>query len=136
MTVCYVEEWITCREENDLGVVCFFSGKRSAVCGPHLQASAGEEVDQMSAVCKEKRVCFLYIKPIHTLNTHNTQNSLSLIYFSLPPSTTTTTVHCPPPPQPTTTTSAGEEGEPENKLTSIFHHSPVILLSLPATYKP
>ncbi|MFS7954708.1 hypothetical protein Hanom_Chr07g00633701 [Helianthus anomalus] len=38
-----------------LGGVCFFRCKRSAVCGPHLQVSAGEEVDQRSAVCKEKR---------------------------------------------------------------------------------
>ncbi|KAJ0878296.1 hypothetical protein HanRHA438_Chr10g0438111 [Helianthus annuus] len=37
----------------------FFSGKTSAVCGPHLQTSAAEEVDQNSAVCKKKTVCFL-----------------------------------------------------------------------------
>ncbi|MFS7956153.1 hypothetical protein Hanom_Chr07g00651241 [Helianthus anomalus] len=42
-----------------LGVVCFFRGKTSAVCGPHLQTSAAEEVDQTSAVCKKKTVCFL-----------------------------------------------------------------------------
>ncbi|MFS7923373.1 hypothetical protein Hanom_Chr03g00259971 [Helianthus anomalus] len=41
------------------GVVCFFRGKTSAVCGPHLQTSAAEELDQTSAVCKEKTVCFL-----------------------------------------------------------------------------
>ncbi|KAK1420777.1 hypothetical protein QVD17_22632 [Tagetes erecta] len=28
----------------------------SAVCGPHLQTSAEEEVDQTSAVCKKKTV--------------------------------------------------------------------------------
>ncbi|KAL4572602.1 hypothetical protein LXL04_019382 [Taraxacum kok-saghyz] len=33
--------------------------KTSAVCGPHLQSSAVEEVDQTSAVCKKKTVCFL-----------------------------------------------------------------------------
>ncbi|KAK1437357.1 hypothetical protein QVD17_03148 [Tagetes erecta] len=32
--------------------------KMSAVCGPHLQTSAEEEVDQTSAVCKKKTVCF------------------------------------------------------------------------------
>ncbi|KAM0000968.1 putative glycerophosphodiester phosphodiesterase, protein kinase RLK-Pelle-LRK10L-2 family [Helianthus debilis subsp. tardiflorus] len=47
--------------EGDLGAVCFFCGKMSAVCGPHLQASAGEEVDQMSAVCKEKMICFFFL---------------------------------------------------------------------------
>ncbi|MFS7975408.1 hypothetical protein Hanom_Chr10g00880261 [Helianthus anomalus] len=42
-----------------LGVVCFFRGKTSAVCGPYLQTSATEEVNQTSAVCKKKTVCFL-----------------------------------------------------------------------------
>ncbi|KAL4556219.1 hypothetical protein LXL04_038863 [Taraxacum kok-saghyz] len=32
---------------------------KTYVCGPHLQASAAEEVDQTSAVCKKKTVCFL-----------------------------------------------------------------------------
>ncbi|KAL4575940.1 hypothetical protein LXL04_012027 [Taraxacum kok-saghyz] len=32
----------------------FFRSQTSAVCGPHLQASAAEEVDQTSAVCKKK----------------------------------------------------------------------------------
>ncbi|MFS7918571.1 hypothetical protein Hanom_Chr03g00202721 [Helianthus anomalus] len=41
-----------------LDAVCFFCKKRSAVCGSYLQTSVGEEVEQMSAVCKEKRVCF------------------------------------------------------------------------------
>ncbi|MFS7949895.1 hypothetical protein Hanom_Chr06g00576991 [Helianthus anomalus] len=36
-----------------------FKMKMSAVCGPHLQASAGEKVDQRSAVCKKKTVCLL-----------------------------------------------------------------------------
>ncbi|KAL4558214.1 hypothetical protein LXL04_036412 [Taraxacum kok-saghyz] len=36
------------------GAVCFFEVKTSAVCGPHLQPSAAEEVDQTSAVCKKK----------------------------------------------------------------------------------
>ncbi|KAL4582243.1 hypothetical protein LXL04_006787 [Taraxacum kok-saghyz] len=31
--------------------------KTSAVCGPHLQPSAAEKVDQMSAVCKKKTHC-------------------------------------------------------------------------------
>ncbi|KAF5801117.1 hypothetical protein HanXRQr2_Chr06g0244401 [Helianthus annuus] len=43
---------------DELGAVCFFRGKTSAVCGPHLQTSAAEEVDQTSAVCKKKTVCF------------------------------------------------------------------------------
>ncbi|MFS7985925.1 hypothetical protein Hanom_Chr11g01004381 [Helianthus anomalus] len=42
-----------------LGVVCFFRCKTSAVYGPHLQTSVAEEVDQTSAVCKKKTVCFL-----------------------------------------------------------------------------
>ncbi|MFS7896782.1 hypothetical protein Hanom_Chr00s005806g01730681 [Helianthus anomalus] len=42
-----------------LGVVCFFRGKMFAVCGPHLQTSVAEEVDQTSAVCNKKTVCFL-----------------------------------------------------------------------------
>ncbi|MFS7950174.1 hypothetical protein Hanom_Chr07g00580251 [Helianthus anomalus] len=42
-----------------LGVVCFFRGKTSSICGPHLQTSVTEEVDQTSAVCREKTVCFL-----------------------------------------------------------------------------
>ncbi|KAK1407968.1 hypothetical protein QVD17_39596 [Tagetes erecta] len=33
--------------------------KMSAVYRPHLQTSAEEEVDQTSAVCKKKTVCFL-----------------------------------------------------------------------------
>ncbi|KAL4590619.1 hypothetical protein LXL04_003556 [Taraxacum kok-saghyz] len=37
-----------------LGAVCFFETKTSVVCGPHLQPSAAEEVDQMSAACKKK----------------------------------------------------------------------------------
>ncbi|MFS7948295.1 hypothetical protein Hanom_Chr06g00558261 [Helianthus anomalus] len=41
-----------------LGVVCFFRRKMSAVCEPHLQTSVAEEVDQTSAVCKKKTVCF------------------------------------------------------------------------------
>ncbi|KAE8721412.1 Serine/threonine-protein kinase ATR [Hibiscus syriacus] len=40
---------------KNLGKKC----KRSAVCGLHLQASAAEEADQKSAVCKKKTVCFL-----------------------------------------------------------------------------
>ncbi|KAM0055330.1 hypothetical protein Hdeb2414_s0006g00204871 [Helianthus debilis subsp. tardiflorus] len=54
----------------------------SVICGPHLQASAREDVDQMSAVCKEKRVYFFPSKTTsHTHNTHN--NSSSLLSLSL-----------------------------------------------------
>ncbi|KAL4556021.1 hypothetical protein LXL04_038656 [Taraxacum kok-saghyz] len=35
--------------------------KTSAVCGPHLQSSAEEEVVQTSAVCSKKTVCFFNI---------------------------------------------------------------------------
>ncbi|MFS7985445.1 hypothetical protein Hanom_Chr11g00998451 [Helianthus anomalus] len=49
----------SCFSHKELGAVCFFRGKTSAVCGPHLQTSAAEEVDQTSAVCKKKTVCFL-----------------------------------------------------------------------------
>ncbi|MFS7991923.1 hypothetical protein Hanom_Chr12g01076321 [Helianthus anomalus] len=45
--------------DNNLGVVCFFRVKMSAVCALHLQTSVAEEVDQTSAVCKKKTVCFL-----------------------------------------------------------------------------
>ncbi|KAL4561286.1 hypothetical protein LXL04_033450 [Taraxacum kok-saghyz] len=38
----------------NLCVVCIFEVKTSAVCGPHLQPSAAEEVDQTSTVCKKK----------------------------------------------------------------------------------
>ncbi|MFS7928594.1 hypothetical protein Hanom_Chr04g00322621 [Helianthus anomalus] len=41
-----------------LGAVCFFRSKMSAVCGPHLQTSVKEEVDQTTEVCKKKTVCF------------------------------------------------------------------------------
>ncbi|MFS7946026.1 hypothetical protein Hanom_Chr06g00531181 [Helianthus anomalus] len=37
---------------------CFFRGKTSVVCGPHLQTSVAEEVNQISAVCRKKTVCF------------------------------------------------------------------------------
>ncbi|MFS7995319.1 hypothetical protein Hanom_Chr12g01116581 [Helianthus anomalus] len=37
-----------------LGGVCFFRCKKSAVCVPHLQTSAREEVDQMLAKCNKK----------------------------------------------------------------------------------
>ncbi|KAJ0722492.1 hypothetical protein HanOQP8_Chr08g0287251 [Helianthus annuus] len=56
-----------------------------AVCGPHLQASTGEEVDQMSAVCKEKRVCFFLYKKIFTHPTHtNTHTDLLSLSLCLP----------------------------------------------------
>ncbi|MFS7941056.1 hypothetical protein Hanom_Chr05g00471681 [Helianthus anomalus] len=75
-------------KHSELGAICFFCRKMSAVCGPHLQTSAREEVDQKSAVCKEKRVCFFYFyKKVCTLQ-HTQQTQL----FSLPvPSSTTTT---------------------------------------------
>ncbi|MFS7994561.1 hypothetical protein Hanom_Chr12g01107501 [Helianthus anomalus] len=65
---------------NNLKLRCclFFLLENLFCCRPHLQASAGEEVDQMSSVCKEKRVCFFfYIKPLLLLlgfNTHHTDN--------------------------------------------------------------
>ncbi|KAJ0571559.1 hypothetical protein HanRHA438_Chr05g0243251 [Helianthus annuus] len=72
----------------------------SVVCEPHLQASAREDVAQMSAVCKEKRVCFFPSKT--TSHTQHTQAlslcSLSLYKLSL--STTTTTIAPPLPPPP------------------------------------
>ncbi|KAL4570801.1 hypothetical protein LXL04_026464 [Taraxacum kok-saghyz] len=45
-------------DENEVDIMRSLV-KTSAVCGPHLQSSAAEEVDQMSAVCKKKTVCFL-----------------------------------------------------------------------------
>ncbi|MFS7971453.1 hypothetical protein Hanom_Chr09g00833021 [Helianthus anomalus] len=44
---------------KNVGAVCFFRGKMSAVCGPYLQTSAAEEVDQTYAVYQKKTVCFL-----------------------------------------------------------------------------
>ncbi|MFS7929914.1 hypothetical protein Hanom_Chr04g00338001 [Helianthus anomalus] len=44
-----------CSGDEDLGGVCFFRCKRFAVCGPHLQTSAIEEVE-MSAECHKKIV--------------------------------------------------------------------------------
>ncbi|KAJ0827566.1 hypothetical protein HanRHA438_Chr17g0827301 [Helianthus annuus] len=37
----------------------FLRSKMSVVYRPHLQTSVEEEVDQTSAVCKKKTVCFL-----------------------------------------------------------------------------
>ncbi|MFS7905495.1 hypothetical protein Hanom_Chr01g00048391 [Helianthus anomalus] len=54
-----------------LGVVCFFRGKMSAVCGPHLQTSVAEEVDQTSAVCRKKTVCFLTSPSFQIINAQN-----------------------------------------------------------------
>ncbi|KAJ0563920.1 hypothetical protein HanRHA438_Chr07g0314741 [Helianthus annuus] len=67
----------------------------SAVCGPHLQASAGEEVEQRSAVCKEKSVCFFIYTKTSFHNTHNTPPSLSLFiyHFHLFPQILTTQNH-------------------------------------------
>ncbi|MFS7928980.1 hypothetical protein Hanom_Chr04g00327151 [Helianthus anomalus] len=48
----------------------------SVVCEPHLQASAREDVAQMSAVCKEKRVCFFLRKQLQPHNTHKLSLSL------------------------------------------------------------
>lgn len=38
--------------------VIFLKGKICVVCGPYLHTSIGEEVDQMSTVCKKKVACF------------------------------------------------------------------------------
>ncbi|KAL4576530.1 hypothetical protein LXL04_012625 [Taraxacum kok-saghyz] len=38
--------------QTHFGGVCFFEAKTFAVCGPHLQASAAEEVDQTSAASR------------------------------------------------------------------------------------
>ncbi|MFS7978454.1 hypothetical protein Hanom_Chr10g00915681 [Helianthus anomalus] len=98
----------------DLGADCFFCRKRSAVCRPHLQAFAEEEVDQLSAVCKEKKVCFFSKKLSSSLLTHkHTQttpllfslclelslsiNSLSINSLSLSLQSITTTTAPPPP---------------------------------------
>ncbi|MFS7981850.1 hypothetical protein Hanom_Chr10g00955851 [Helianthus anomalus] len=44
----------------------------SVVCGPHLQTSVEEEVDQTSVVCKKKAICFLtYV---------NFKNKLVVVY--------------------------------------------------------
>ncbi|MFS7986580.1 hypothetical protein Hanom_Chr11g01012021 [Helianthus anomalus] len=34
-------------------------GKMFVVCGPDLQTSAAEEVDQTSSICQKKTFCFL-----------------------------------------------------------------------------
>ncbi|KAJ0927611.1 putative EF-hand domain pair protein CML [Helianthus annuus] len=100
----------------------FFLYENLFCCRPHLQASAGEEVDQMSSVCKEKRVCFFYIKPLllgleHTphnnLHLHSL-STLSLVYnlhhrhhhhrhhftTAIITTTVTTSAFTPPPPSP------------------------------------
>ncbi|MFS7989011.1 hypothetical protein Hanom_Chr11g01041711 [Helianthus anomalus] len=87
--VCVFEERIG-EKRWAYGAVCFFRGKKSVVCRPHLQASTGEEVDQMSAVCKKKRVCFFSTKTIsytqHTQQfSRSALNSLSLYNLSPPP---------------------------------------------------
>lgn len=41
------------------GDACYFRVKTLAGCGPHLQTSVEEEVDQMFAICKKKTLCFL-----------------------------------------------------------------------------
>ncbi|MFS8025758.1 hypothetical protein Hanom_Chr16g01478961 [Helianthus anomalus] len=47
----------------------------SAVCGSHLQTSVADEVDQTSAVCKKKIVCFLtYAKCQITPNNKKSKN--------------------------------------------------------------
>ncbi|MFS8011313.1 hypothetical protein Hanom_Chr14g01307571 [Helianthus anomalus] len=43
------------------GAVCFLRDGMSAVCGPHLLTSVEKEVDQTSAVCKKKAVCFFNV---------------------------------------------------------------------------
>ncbi|MFS7922326.1 hypothetical protein Hanom_Chr03g00247771 [Helianthus anomalus] len=55
----------------------------SVVCEPHLQASAREDVAQISAVCKEKRVCFFFLqKQLQPHNTHKLSLSLSALSLS------------------------------------------------------
>ncbi|KAL4584483.1 hypothetical protein LXL04_009085 [Taraxacum kok-saghyz] len=49
-------EAAACAAAVGAGAVCFFEAKTSAVCGPHLQASVAEEVDQTSAVCNKKTI--------------------------------------------------------------------------------
>ncbi|MFS7919802.1 hypothetical protein Hanom_Chr03g00216931 [Helianthus anomalus] len=40
-------------------VLLFLRGKMTAVCGPHIQTSVEEQLDQTCEVCKKKVVCFL-----------------------------------------------------------------------------
>ncbi|MFS7970961.1 hypothetical protein Hanom_Chr09g00827051 [Helianthus anomalus] len=47
----------------------------------HLQISVGEEVNQMSAVCKEKRVCFFF----YYKTTFHTSTLLSALSTICPP---------------------------------------------------
>ncbi|MFS7955516.1 hypothetical protein Hanom_Chr07g00643611 [Helianthus anomalus] len=108
----------------------------SVVCGPHLQASAREDVDQMSAVCKKKRVCFFFLqKQLHT-NTQHTQQRSALSLQTLSLSTTTTTTTAPPPPPPphhlchhhrTTSAITGLLSLSTNSL-SLYNHMPAISL--------
>ncbi|KAJ0857830.1 hypothetical protein HanRHA438_Chr13g0594571 [Helianthus annuus] len=62
----------------------------SVVCVPNLQASAREDVAQMSAVCKEKRVCFFPSK--------TTSHTQALSFCSLSLSTNSLSLQPPPPP--------------------------------------
>ncbi|KAJ0487598.1 putative N-acetylglucosaminyldiphosphodolichol N-acetylglucosaminyltransferase [Helianthus annuus] len=80
-----------CEVIKSLRCCLFFLLENLFCCRSYLQASAGEEVDQMSSVCKEMRVCFFfYIKPLLLLlgfNTHNLHlHSLSTLSLqSAPP---------------------------------------------------
>ncbi|MFS7988661.1 hypothetical protein Hanom_Chr11g01037521 [Helianthus anomalus] len=46
-------------KEHKSVLFVFLRGKTSTVCGPHLQTSVEEEVNQTSTVCKKKVVWFL-----------------------------------------------------------------------------
>ncbi|KAJ0445503.1 hypothetical protein HanIR_Chr16g0843651 [Helianthus annuus] len=100
-------------------------GKMSVVCGPHLQASAREDVDQMSAVCKEKRVCFFFLQKLHT-NTQHTQQRSALSLYKL-------SLSLQPPPLPphhhrTTSAITGLLSLSTNSL-SLYNHRPALSLS-------
>ncbi|MFS7984731.1 hypothetical protein Hanom_Chr11g00989971 [Helianthus anomalus] len=86
--------------EEHLGVVCFLRGTTSADCGPHLQTSVAEEVDQTFVVCNKKTVCFfnLYKQTTPVSLSLKTTTTINIIHHHhLLVATTTTssaTTHC------------------------------------------
>ncbi|KAJ0855994.1 hypothetical protein HanRHA438_Chr14g0679401 [Helianthus annuus] len=101
--------------------------KRSAVCGPYLLTSAGEEVDQTSAVCKEKSACFFILqKPLHP---HPNQ-STTTVHSSLLSAFIPTQISPPPPSHPHCRHPSTTTVPPPLPTSFHHHHLPFNFLSL------
>ncbi|MFS8011838.1 hypothetical protein Hanom_Chr14g01313741 [Helianthus anomalus] len=108
----------------------------SVVCEPHLQASTREDVAQMSAVCKEKRVCFFSSKTTSTTQ-HTQALSLLSLYLStnsLSLSTTTTAPLLPPPPHTSTITPPPSHHRLSFSTVSLSHRTHTLSLPPPPTH--